>query len=201
MKDKKTTYSKDIASRTKLRFIKGLYPRIKKYVIQKYITWLARKNGATIGKCVTMPYKLAKNANSNLIVGNHTSIQTNLIDVRSKVEIGDYVIIGSEVEIITCSHNIDSEDWEHKSYGIKIEDYVWLATKAFILPSCRKIGKGAVCAAGSVLAKDVEKMSIMAGNPAEHLRRRKKVHSDLCVESMLGNDLIAYIAAYKNRNI
>ena len=116
-------YAKDIRSRSTFRFLKGLYPRTKKYIIQRYISSVARKNGAHIGECVTMPYKLAKKANSNLIVGNHTSIQTDLIDLRSKVIIGNHVIIGSGVEIITCSHNIDSPDWEFKSYGLEIEDY------------------------------------------------------------------------------
>ncbi|MDO6803813.1 acyltransferase [Wenyingzhuangia sp. 1_MG-2023] len=200
MEGRKTKYVNDIGARSKFRFLKGLYPRSKKYIIQKYITWLARKNGATIGKCVTMPYKLAKLANSNLTVGDHTSIQTEIIDLRAKVVIGNNVIIGYGVEILTCSHNIDSVDWEHKSYGIRIEDYVWIATRAFILPSCRLISYGTVCAASAVVVKQTDKMSVVTGNPAKHLRYRQNVHSDLCVESMLGNDLIAYITAYKNRN-
>jgi len=190
-----STYSINIRNRSKIRFIKGLFPRLKSYIKNSYIVWVARKNGAQIGKYVTMPYKLALMANSNLSIGDHTSIQSDLIDLRCKVTIGSHVIIGSGVEIITLSHNIDSVDWEHKPYGIEIEDYCWLATRAFILPSCRRIGYGAVCAAGSVIAKNVEPMAIMTGNPAVFLRERKNVHSDLCVESMLGNDFIAYVKA------
>lgn len=194
-----TKYSKDIQARTKLRFIKGLYPRYKNYLKNKFIVWLARRNGATIGECVTMPYQLAKSANANLTVGNHTSIQSHVFDLRSKIKIGNNVIIGSDVEIITVSHNVDSVDWEHKKYGLEIEDYCWLATRVFVLPSCQFIGQGAVCAAGSVLARNVEPMAIMTGNPAVFLRNRKTVHSDLCVESMLGNDFIAYTRAYKKK--
>jgi acetyltransferase-like isoleucine patch superfamily enzyme len=193
--DLNSTYVKNIQNRSKLRFLIGLYPRFLAYIKNSFIVWIARRNGATIGECVTMPYKLAKSANSNLTIGNHTSIQSDLIDLRCKVTIGSHVIIGSGVEIITLSHNIDSVDREHKPYGIEIEDYCWLATRAFILPSCRRIGYGAVCAAGSVVAKNVEPMAIMTGNPAEFLRERKNVHSDLCVESMLGNDFIAYVKA------
>jgi acetyltransferase-like isoleucine patch superfamily enzyme len=193
--DLNSTYVKNIQNRSKLRFLIGLYPRFLAYIKNSFIVWIARRNGATIGECVTMPYKLAKSANSNLTIGNHTSIQSDLIDLGCKVTIGSHVIIGSGVEIITLSHNIDSVDREHKPYGIEIEDYCWLATRAFILPSCRRIGYGAVCAAGSVVAKNVEPMAIMTGNPAEFLRERKNVHSDLCVESMLGNDFIAYVKA------
>jgi len=181
-----------------MRFLKGLIPRFEKHIIQSFITWIARRNGATIGEVVTMPYKLAKKANSNLVIGDHTSIQTDLIDLRVPIKIGSHVIIGSDVEIITVSHNIDSVYWEHKFYGIEIEDYCWLATRAFILPSCRKIGYGAVIAAGSVVVKNVESMTIVTGNPAQILRNRMIVHTDLCIESMLGNDYIAYKNAYRS---
>ena len=194
--DLNTTYSKNIQARSKLRFFKGLYPRYKNYLKNRFIVWVARRNGATIGEYVTMPYKLAKKANANLIIGNHTSIQSHVLDLRAKVTIGNSVIIGSDVEIITVSHNVDSVDWEHKYYGIEIENYCWLATRVFVLPSCQRIGYGAVCAAGSVVAKNVERMSIVTGNPAVELRKRKMVHTDLCVESMLSNDFVAYKYAY-----
>lgn len=190
-----TNYEQGIQQRTKLRYLKGLYPRFKKYLITSYINWIAQRRGATIGQCVTIPYKLAKKANSNLVVGDHTSIQTDLIDLRIPIKIGSHVIIGKDVEIITVSHNIDSVDWEHKFYGIEVDDYSWLATRAFVLPSCRKIGYGAVCAAGAVVVKNVEPMAVMVGNPAQKLRERKIVHTDLCVESMLGNDFRAYVKA------
>ncbi len=195
-------YSEDIAKRSKIKFLIGLYPRVKRYIIQEYfINRIARNKGASIGKNVNISKSLAKRANSNLIIGDNVSIQTDNIDLRAQVHIGNNVIIGKDVEIITCSHNVDSPDWEHKSYGINIEDYVWLATRTFILPSCRKIEYGAVCAAGAVVVKNVEKMSIVAGNPATFLKNRKCVHYKLVVESLLGNDLIAYVNEYQtNKN-
>jgi acetyltransferase-like isoleucine patch superfamily enzyme len=200
MQSKATTYQKNIKNRSKSRYLKGLVPRFISYLRNSYIIRLARKRGATVGDCVTMPYQLAKNANANLIIGNHTSIQTERIDLRAKVEIGSYIIIGSDVEIITNSHNVDSPDLEHKTYGLIIEDYCWLATRVFILPSCRKIEYGAVCAAGSVVATNIATMQIVTGNPAQLLRLRKNVHKDLCVESMQGNDYLAYLKAYKINN-
>lgn len=107
---------------------------------------IARKRGAKIGEGVIMSIKFAKRANKNLTIGNHTSIQTDKIDLRSPVKIGNNVIIGYGTEIITTSHNIDSFDWEHKYYGITIEDYAWIPTNVLILHSCREIGYGAVLA-------------------------------------------------------
>jgi acetyltransferase-like isoleucine patch superfamily enzyme len=189
-------YTIRIKSRSKIGFAVGLFPRFMSFVKNYFIVTIARRKGARIGKCVTMPYSLARMANSNLTVGDHTSIQTSRIDLRAPVKIGKYVIIGSDVQILTCSHNINSEDWDFKSYGIEINDYCWLATKAFVLPSCSFIGMGAVCAAGSVISRNVEHMSVVNGNPATHLKYRKKVHSDLVVESLLGNDLIQYVKSY-----
>lgn len=139
-----------------------------------------------------MPLSLARKANQNLTIGDHVSIQTDKIDMRSPVRIGNHVIIGSNTEIITTSHNIDSPEWEHKYYGIVIEDYAWLPTNILILPSCRRIGYGAVVGSGSVVVKDVDSMSVVGGNPAKEFKKRKCVHTDLVVESLLGGDYEAY---------
>jgi acetyltransferase-like isoleucine patch superfamily enzyme len=196
----KTLYENNIQNRSKLRFLIGLIPRLKQYLKYERARQLARKRGAIIGENTVLPMSLAKKANSNLIVGHNTSIQTYKIDLRSPVNIGNYAIIGA-CEIITTSHNIDSPDWEHKYYGITIDDYVWIASNALITPSCRHIGYGAIVGAGSVVVKNIEKMSVVGGNPAKHFKVREKVHSDLVVESLLSGDLKTYIKTYKNRNV
>lgn len=137
-----TEYEKNIKGRSLLRYILGLIARWKQHFKYDKAVRIARKKGATIGENVVMPLSLAKAANSNLKIGDHVSIQTDKIDLRNPVTIGNHVIIGSETEIITTSHNIDSEEWEHKHYGLTIEDYVWIPTRVMILPSCRKINMG-----------------------------------------------------------
>ena len=196
-----TQYQDAVQSRSLVKFVIGLIPRLRSFIFNSICVWIAQKKGAHIGKQVSLPYRLAKKANKNLSIGDHSSIQTDLIDLRSPVAIGSHVIVGSGVEILTTSHFVDSQEWEHKHYGITIEDYAWIATRAFVLPSCRKIGLGAVCAAGSVVAKEVPKMAIVAGNPAELIRQRADVHSNLIVESLLGNDLISYIRARRKKRI
>lgn len=196
----KTKYELDIQNRSLLRYYLGIGARLKKYLYYSYSRFIARKKGAIIGHNVVLPLSLARKANSNLVVGNNSSIQTDIIDLRAKVSIGSNVIIGFGVEILTCSHIVDSPDWEFKSYGIVIEDYVWIATRAFVLPSCRTIGYGAVCAAGALVAKDVETMNIVSGSPAVFLKNRKKVHTNLIVPSLLGADLMVYMETFKNRN-
>lgn len=104
----RTAYEIAVQDRSTLHYYIGLIVRWKQQWKYKYARYIARKNGATIGEGVIMPISLAKKANKNLIIGNHTSIETDKIDVRSPVKIGNYVIIGKS-EIITTSHNIEYE--------------------------------------------------------------------------------------------
>lgn len=192
MEDKRTEYEKRIQDRSCLRYLVGLALRFRDYITYRRAVRIARRRGAIVGDDVVMPVALAKRLNKNVKIGNHVSIQTTQIDVRSPIEIGSYVIIGSGTQIITTSHNIDSPEWEHKYYGLKIEDYVWIPTKGLVLPSCRKIGYGAVIGSGSVVVKDVDEMAVVSGNPAKEFKKRKCVHTDLCVEGLMGGDLQTY---------
>ena len=67
-------------------------------------------------------------------------------------------------------HDPDSDD--HKVCGGKvvIEDNVWIAPRAVILPGVT-IGKGAVIATCSVVTKDVSPMTLVGGVPAKEIRK------------------------------
>lgn len=197
IEDKRTIYEKGVQDRDLLHYLIGLFIRWKQNWKYERARRIARKNGAIIGEGVIISIDLAKKCNKNVTIGNHTSIGTTKIDTRCPITIGSHVIIGSNSEIITASHNIDSPEWEYKSYGIEIEDYVWIAQSVTILPSCRRIGKGAVIGTGALIHKNVESMSVMSGNPATELRKRKCVHENLVVESCLGGDYKIYKAARK----
>lgn len=192
-----TQYENEIRSRSRWHYFKGLLIRWWTNLKHERARRIARRNGATIGQAVIMPLSLARRANANLVVGDHVSIQTDRLDLRNPVHIGSHVIIGHETEIITTSHHIDSPDFEHKNYGITIDDYVWIPTRVLILPSCRHIGRGAVVSSGSVVVRNVDSMSVVGGNPAQEFKRRQQVHSDLVVESLLGGDFEAYREARK----
>ena len=53
---------------------------------------------------------------------------------------------------------------------------------------------------GSVVVKDVEPMSVVSGNIAKEFKKRKCVHSDLVVESLLGGDYRMYKEARKKKH-
>ena len=56
--------------------------------------------------------------------------------------------------------------------GVKIENGVWIGTRAVILDGV-KIGKNSIVAAGSVVTKDVPEFAIVAGVPAKVIKLRK----------------------------
>lgn len=199
MTDYKTDYEKRIQGRSTLRYLMGLYVRWKANLKYEKARRIARKNGCQIGEGVVMPISLARKLICNCKIGNHVSIQTDKIDTRAPLFIGNQVIIGMGTEIITCSHNIDSPEWEHKQYGLTIEDYAWIPTNCLILPSCRKIGYGSVVGSGSVVVKNVDAMSVVSGNPAKEFKKRKCVHTSLVVESLLGGDYEIYRKTWKRR--
>lgn len=192
-------YTQNIGNRHFLHFMIGLIPRLINYIKYEKCRKIARKRGAIIGtESIILP-QLARKANSNLHIGDYTSIDSTKLDLRSPIHIGNHVIISNDSEIITTSHYIDSPEWEHKHYGIDIEDYVWIASDALILPSCRKIGYGAVIGAGAVVTKDVSPMNVMGGNPAQCIKMRKCVHDKLVIPSLLSGDLKIYWKTWKNR--
>lgn len=192
-------YIERISSRSFLHFIVGIFPRIVCWIRYAYFRRKASKKGAKIGENTIILRELAKKANCNLYIGHDSSIGSYKIDLRSKVHIGNHVIISNDSEIITTSHYINSPEWEHKYYGIEIEDYVWIASNVLILPSCRKIGYGAVIGAGAVVVKDVPPMSVMGGNPAICIKHRECVHDKLVISSLLSGDLKFYWRAWINR--
>ena len=61
-------------------------------------------------------------------------------------------------------------DWR-RSQRVTIGDDVWIGHGAIILPG-RRIGTGAVIAAGAIVTKDVDEYMIVAGNPARPIRPR-----------------------------
>lgn len=190
-------YEEYVLNRSLFRYYLGLISRFFSHLKYERNVRIARRNGAHVGVGVIISKTLAKKLNSNVYIGNHVSIETDMIDTRTNIHIGDNVIIGRGTEIITVSHNIDSQDWEPKYYGLIIEDYVWLPTNVLILPSCRVIGRGAVVGSGSVVVKNVEEMSVVSGNPAKEIRKRKCVHLHLPVERLRHGDYVVYKDTYK----
>ena len=90
------SYKKRVLSRSLIKYILGLIPRIYNYCKAELICSIARLRGATIGKNTYITLSLALKANKNLKIGYSTIIETSLIDLRDNVFIGNNVIINKK---------------------------------------------------------------------------------------------------------
>lgn len=107
-------------------------------------------------------------------------------NMGGEVKFGRYCSIAGQVRYFGANHPINqisnSPYFYNKKFGYKVDDVkrsslvvgndVWLGYGVIILPSCTKIGNGAVVGAGSVVTHDVEPYTIVAGNPAKTIRYR-----------------------------
>jgi acetyltransferase-like isoleucine patch superfamily enzyme len=115
---------------------------------------------------------------NRFVVGDDTYLGHALHVVSgSTVTIGKHVLIGNRVVLNGFSgHPLDplrraaGEPPEAAGAApITVEDYVWIASDATVLPGVT-IGRGAVVASGAVVTKDVPELTVVAGVPAQVVR-------------------------------
>lgn len=108
----------------------------------------------------------------NIRVGRDVFINQNctMYDLGG-IDIGDDVMIGPNVSIITSGHPL--EPARRRAFvtakPIVIERNVWIAAGVTIIGGVT-IGENAVVAAGSVVTRDVPPNTLVGGNPARVIR-------------------------------
>ncbi len=93
------------------------------------------------------------------------------LDNRGGISIGSNVSISAEVIILTADHDPASPTFEGRIRSVVLEDYAFIGTRAMILPGVT-VHRGGIVAAGAIVTKDVEVMSIVAGIPARKIGDR-----------------------------
>ena len=117
-------------------------------------------------------------------LGNDISIgeRSILMCTKADIYIGDHVMTGPSVTMVTGNHRIDIKDRPMTSITndeklpendqkIILEGDNWIGTNAVILKGVT-IGKGAVVAAGAVVTSDVPSNAIVGGIPAKVISYR-----------------------------
>jgi acetyltransferase-like isoleucine patch superfamily enzyme len=108
----------------------------------------------------------------NIRIGRNVFINQNctMYDLGG-IDIGDDVMIGPNVSIITSGHPV--EPYQRRAFVIArpivIGRNVWIAAGATIIGGVT-IGENSVVAAGSVVTRDVPANSLVGGNPARVIR-------------------------------
>jgi acetyltransferase-like isoleucine patch superfamily enzyme len=92
-----------------------------------------------------------------------------------QITVGEYAFFGHNVSVLTGTH-----DWTRfgaqrqvavptSGRDVVIEEGVWVSSHAIVVGPCR-IGAHAVVGVGSLVLRDVECYTVVAGNPARVLR-------------------------------
>lgn len=107
--------------------------------------------------------------------------------VPGKLVVGRYVSVAPGVMFLRRNHLLDALSthafFMNSRLGVidrdpmvyeplLIEHDAWIGARAIITPGCKRIGLGAVVAAGAVVTKDVQDFAIGGGNPARVIRSR-----------------------------
>lgn len=89
----------------------------------------------------------------------------------AEITIGDDVLIGPNVSLVTSEHPIAPSQRTAYLTGrpIVIEQGVWIAAGATIIGGVT-VGENSVVAAGSVVTRDVPANTLVGGNPARVIR-------------------------------
>lgn len=91
------------------------------------------------------------------------------ISCFTKITIGEGAHIGPDAVLMDGDSHAISPRSGPISAPIEIGDHVWIGARAMVLKGV-KIGDGAVVAAASVVTKDVEPGTLVAGSPARYVR-------------------------------
>jgi maltose O-acetyltransferase len=140
-------------------------------------TILYRMGGLKIGGGTLILGKLTLTADRSLktmlSIGRCSRINSPLYaDLNAPVEIGNCVAIGHHVVLITTDHdtsNPNDRSGTTKFGKIVIEDGAWIGARSTILPGVT-IGRGAVVAAGSLVAHSVPANKVAGGVPARSFK-------------------------------
>ena len=136
---------------------------------------LINKMFGKVGEYCTIEPPIFSNwGGKNVYIGEDAYINFNLSLVDDgNIYIGDSVLIGPNVTIITTNHPINPNLRLSKSLyvrDVKIGNNVWIGAGAIILPGV-EIGDNTVIGAGSIVTKNIPSNVIAVGNPCKVIRK------------------------------
>ena len=174
-RDKGLAYITDasvLAEQFRSRILQKSYNRMLPFNVPKAYA-LLRLMGVKFGKGTFIDTPFRCDYGKHITVGArfYANSYCTIIDV-APVTIGDNVMLGPNVQILTAGHPLhpDVRNTAYE-YGIPVTigDNVWIGAGAIVLPGVH-IGSNAVIGAGAVVTKDVPENVLAAGNPCKVIR-------------------------------
>jgi len=135
--------------------------------------WLLRRFGAHVGGRVHVYPSVRIVIPWNLSIGDDSSIgEEALIYNLGPVTIGARATVSHRAHLCAGSHDYGDPTLPLLRLPISIGDDVWVCAQSLVGPGV-SIGDGAVVGAGAVVMKDVAAWTVVAGNPAQPVKRRE----------------------------
>ncbi len=155
------------------------------YDQKKEKTAILKELFGSMGSNVSVGLPFICDYGRNIHIGTNVSVNMNCTFVDcNRIDIGDNVLIASNVQIYTATHPVEladrlTPDWNPESgeyfcrtyaLPVKIGSGCWIGGGVIILPGVT-IGDGSVIGAGSVVTKDIPANCVAVGNPCRVIRQ------------------------------
>lgn len=169
------------------KIFKKLYFEVLRYIPYLKIVYLTRNNQAPVTlKILFMQKILGFNRRAywpvhftssiinpkNIQIGKGSAPGYSpgcYIQGIGKINIGNYVLIGPNVGIISANHDLYNTI-KHTGSNVTISDYCWIGMNSVIMPNV-ELGKYTIVGSGSVVTKSFKDgYCVIAGNPAKVIK-------------------------------
>jgi len=135
--------------------------------------FLLRRFGAKIGRNSRISPSVRIWAPWNLMVGDEAAIAHG-VDCYcvDEIKIGHHATVSQYAFLCGATHDITDPHMRLISAPIRIADQAWVCSGVFIGPGIC-VQEGAVVGARSVVTRNVEPWTVVAGNPAKRIGQRE----------------------------
>ena len=159
----------------------GVKRRLFDFLFEDFVKY---RGFGSCGSNVVIPDGFKVFGKNNLYIEDDVSIGINNVFMctRAEIRIGEHVMFGPGVTVITGNHRInvigkymtqltDADKERSDDLPVIMKGDNWVGANATILKGVT-IGKGAVVAAGAVVTSDVPDYAICGGVPAKLIKYR-----------------------------
>ncbi len=148
---------------------------------------MSRLTGKRVDPSFTLFPPFYSDFGKNITIGKNVFINASCcFQDQGGISLGDGVLIGHRVVLATINHGLLPEERQHNNPSpIVIGKNVWIGSGSIVLPGVT-IGDNAIVAAGSIVTRNVESDTVVAGVPARFIKsvfepaRSNTLHETAC---------------------